>query len=52
MQTGFAFGVLLGFIMLFWLFESSVSQKQKLGILCGVIFQLGINLWQRAVTDE
>mmetsp|Transcript_19364 Transcript_19364/g.28643 ORF Transcript_19364/g.28643 Transcript_19364/m.28643 type:complete len:309 (+) Transcript_19364:75-1001(+) len=39
---GFIMGGLLGFIMLFWLWESSVPQKQKFGIVTGVLVNLGL----------
>ena len=35
--AGFFLGFLLGIIMVFWLGESSISKKQKGGVLCGII---------------
>ena len=35
--AGFLMGFLLGIIMVFWLGESSISKKQKGGVLCGII---------------
>lgn len=40
---GFIMGFFLGVIMLFWLWERSVSQKQKMGIITGVSLQLSLN---------
>jgi len=41
---GFILGFFVGFIMLFWVWMPTVPHKQKLGILTGISFQLGLNL--------
>lgn len=41
---GFILGFFVGFIMLFWVWMPTVPHKQKVGIISGVIFQLGLNL--------
>lgn len=48
---GFVLGILLGIIVLFWLWESSVPQRQKLGILAGVMVQLVANMVRHVTTD-
>jgi hypothetical protein len=35
--VGFALGLLLGVIMMFWLGENSLSKRQKAGVVCGVL---------------
>jgi hypothetical protein len=37
----------LGFIMLFWLWNIPMSHKQKMGIVAGVSCQLGWNIIRR-----
>lgn len=44
---GFVMGLLLGFILLFWLWERSVSRKQKLGIVVGVMTNIFITILQK-----
>ena len=41
---GFILGFFVGFIMLFWVWMPSVTHKQKVGIILGICFQLGMNL--------
>jgi len=44
---GFFMGFFLGFIMLFWLWERSVPERQKMGVIVGVTCQLSLNLFKR-----
>ena len=44
---GMAMGVLLGPIMLFWLWERTVSRRQRLGIATGVFCNIFMSLFQR-----
>jgi hypothetical protein len=41
---GFILGFFVGFIMLFWVWMPTVTHKQKVGIILGICFQLGMNL--------
>ena len=41
-------GFFLGVIMLFWLWERSVSHRQKMGILTGVTCQLSLRYMKRS----
>jgi hypothetical protein len=45
---GFILGFFVGFIMLFWVWMPTVPHKQKIGIICGISFQLGLNLLRRS----
>ncbi|CAM9618948.1 unnamed protein product [Choristocarpus tenellus] len=49
---GFVMGSFLGVIMLLWMWEGSVPRRQKLGILAGVTFQLGIKLMKFVQVKE
>ena len=40
--AGFAMGVILGIIMVFWLGESSLSKKQRCGVVCGILVNVGM----------
>ena len=46
---GFILGFFVGFIMLFWVWMPTVPHKQKIGIICGISLQLGLNLLRRGV---
>lgn len=48
---GFILGFFVGFIMLFWVWMPTVPHKQKLGILTGISFQLGLNLLRTMSTS-
>eukprot|EP00985_Skeletonema_marinoi_P008135 scaffold3624_cov106-Skeletonema_marinoi.AAC.3 len=41
---GFILGFFVGFIMLFWVWMPTVTHKQKVGIILGICFQLGMSL--------
>lgn len=41
---GFILGFFVGFIMLFWVWMPTVTHKQKVGIILGICFQLGVSL--------
>ena len=45
-------GFVLGFIMLFWLWERSVSHRQKMGILTGVTAQLSMKFVRARLAEE
>eukprot|EP00804_Cyclotella_cryptica_P004498 CCRYP_017636-RA/>CCRYP_017636-RA protein AED:0.05 eAED:0.05 QI:992/1/1/1/0.5/0.33/3/250/331 len=45
---GFILGFFVGFIMLFWVWMPTVPHKQKIGIICGISFQLGLNLLRKS----
>ena len=45
---GFILGFFVGFIMLFWVWMPTVPHKQKIGIISGVICQLGLNLLRKS----
>jgi len=49
---GFFMGFFLGVIMLFWLWERSVSQRQKMGIIFGVSLQLSLNFVHQRPSDR
>ena len=38
--VGFLLGFLLGVIMMFWLTENSLSKRQKVGVVCGVVLNV------------
>jgi len=44
---GFILGFFVGFIMLFWVWMPTVPHKQKIGIMSGISFQLGLNLLRK-----
>ena len=46
---GFILGFFVGFIMLFWVWMPTVPHKQKIGIICGISLQLGLNLLRKGV---
>ena len=46
---GFILGFFVGFIMLFWVWMPTVPHKQKVGIICGISLQLGLNLLRKGV---
>jgi hypothetical protein len=46
---GFAMGSMLGFIMIFCIWDRNISYKQKLGIICGVSMQLLVSFIQRQI---
>jgi hypothetical protein len=41
---GFVMGSILGFIMLFWLWDRSVSYRQKMGIMAGVSTRMAFSI--------
>jgi len=41
---GFLLGFFVGFVMLFWMWLPSMPHRQKLGIIAGITFQVGVNL--------
>jgi hypothetical protein len=45
---GFILGFFVGFIMLFWVWMPTVPHKQKIGIISGVICQLGLNVLRKS----
>ncbi len=45
---GFILGFFVGFIMLFWVWMPTVPHKQKIGIIAGISFQLGLNLLRKS----
>lgn len=45
---GFILGFFVGFIMLFWVWMPTVPHKQKIGIISGISFQLGLNLLRKS----
>lgn len=45
---GFILGFFVGFIMLFWVWMPTVPHKQKLGIISGISFQLGLNVLRKS----
>ncbi len=45
---GFLLGFFVGFIMLFWVWMPTVPHKQKIGIICGISFQLALNLLRKS----
>lgn len=49
---GFILGFFVGFIMLFWVWMPTVPHKQKIGIISGVICQLGLNLMRKSGESE
>lgn len=52
MVWGFLMGLLLGFILLFWLWERSVPTRQKLGIILGVVLNLIISMMPKHIPDQ
>ena len=40
---GFLLGFVIGPLMLFWLWERSLSRKLKVGIVCGVVVQVFVS---------
>ncbi|KAL9181749.1 hypothetical protein ACHAXT_012092 [Thalassiosira profunda] len=44
---GFILGFFVGFIMLFWVWMPTVPHKQKVGIISGISFQLGLSLLRK-----
>ena len=51
MAWGMLMGVLLGFILLFWLWERSVPRRQKLGIVMGVCLNIVISIMPRHIPE-
>ncbi len=49
---GFFLGFFVGFIMLFWVWMPSVPHRQKVGIILGIIVQLGLNLLRKSGREE
>ena len=49
---GFILGFFVGFIMLFWVWLPTVPHRQKLGIISGISFQLGLNLLRKEGGDD
>ena len=49
---GFILGFFVGFIMLFWVWMPTVPHKQKIGIISGISFQLGLNLLRKSSENE
>eukprot|EP00578_Thalassiosira_sp_NH16_P003854 CAMPEP_0181131350 /NCGR_PEP_ID=MMETSP1071-20121207/30377_1 /TAXON_ID=35127 /ORGANISM="Thalassiosira sp., Strain NH16" /LENGTH=617 /DNA_ID=CAMNT_0023217535 /DNA_START=221 /DNA_END=2074 /DNA_ORIENTATION=- len=45
---GFILGFFVGFIMLFWVWMPTVPHKQKIGIISGISFQIGLNLLNKS----
>jgi len=41
---GFVLGYLVGFMMMFWVWMPTVPHRQKLGILTGICFHMGLNI--------
>lgn len=51
MIWGVAMGLILGFFMLFLLWERTIPRKQKVGIVIGVAMNLMLNVVQRATPE-
>ncbi|KDO32841.1 hypothetical protein SPRG_02534 [Saprolegnia parasitica CBS 223.65] len=51
MIWGVAMGLILGFFMLFLLWERTIPRRQKVGIVVGVVMNLMLNVVQRSVPD-
>ncbi|KAL7555248.1 hypothetical protein ACHAWF_018906 [Thalassiosira exigua] len=49
---GFILGFFVGFIMLFWVWMPTVPHKQKVGIISGISFQLGLNALRKSGRSE
>jgi hypothetical protein len=49
---GFILGFFVGFIMLFWVWMPTVPHKQKIGIISGVICQLGLSLLRKSGEED
>jgi hypothetical protein len=49
---GFMLGFFVGFLMLVWVWMPTVPHKQKLGILCGISFQLTVSLFKGPIDDD
>lgn len=47
---GFLMGFALGFMMVFCLWDSNVSHRQKMGILCGLLVQMMFTFMQQGTT--
>ena len=45
---GFILGFFVGFILLFWVWMPTVPHKQKIGIISGISFQIGLNLLRKS----
>mmetsp|Transcript_2485 Transcript_2485/g.3818 ORF Transcript_2485/g.3818 Transcript_2485/m.3818 type:complete len:329 (+) Transcript_2485:114-1100(+) len=41
---GFVLGYFIGFMMMFWVWMPTVPHRQKLGILTGICFHMGVNI--------
>ncbi|OQR99088.1 ubiquitin family protein [Achlya hypogyna] len=51
MIWGIAMGLILGFFMLFLLWERTIPRRQKVGIVMGVVMNLMLNVVQRTSPD-
>jgi hypothetical protein len=50
---GLSLGYLIGFLLVFCLFDRNVSYRQKLGLICGIILQFATNaLWSSYYHNE
>ena len=43
--VGFAMGFLLGVIMIFWLYDSTISRRQRMGIIAGLTTNVVMQLY-------
>jgi hypothetical protein len=49
---GFVLGYCVGFLMMLWVWVPTVTQRQKMGILCGISFQLALGLLRSVDNDH
>eukprot|EP01035_Chromulina_nebulosa_P019009 gene19009-24828_t len=49
---GFFMGFFLGYIMIFCIWDRNVTQRQKLGIISGVMFQLLTDILQTKPNEK
>lgn len=48
---GFVLGYFIGFMMMFWVWIPTVPHRQKLGILTGICFHMGMNIMNGGSLD-
>jgi len=49
---GFCLGFFVGFISLVWVWMPTIPHKQKVGILCGLFFQLAMEVTHKDMDDK
>lgn len=49
---GFLLGLILGAIAVIWLYSPTLTRKQRLGIMMGLLFNIGMMLWNSLHPDK